>query len=138
MTTTHSAFLTSVHAANQTLSTGHQPEVLAWIDGGLEPDTITDANFSPARLLGLRTRNSAAYKGLYALLLRDRGLDFRTGEAIDSQMYFDDKIDIHHIFPQRWCRNNGIEARCCDSIVNKTPLSAAKSNLRFNPVARIH
>jgi hypothetical protein len=105
------------------------PEVLAWIDGGLEPDTITDANFSPARLLGLRTRNSAAYKGLYALLLRDGGLDFRTGEAIDSQMYFDDKIDIHHIFPQRWCRNNGIEARCCDSIVNKTPLSAKTNRM---------
>jgi hypothetical protein len=105
------------------------PEVLAWIDGGSEPDTITDANFAPTRLLGLRTRNSAAYKGLYALLLRDGGLDFRTGEPIDSQMYFDDKIDIHHIFPQRWCRNNNIEARRCDSIVNKTPLSAKTNRM---------
>ncbi len=100
------------------------PELIQWIDGGPEPSTIADANFAPARLLTLRSRNSAAYKGVSALLLREGGLDFRTGDAIGLQMYFDDKIDIHHIFPQDWCRSNGIEPRRCDSIVNKTPLSA--------------
>ena len=105
------------------------PEVLAWIDGGSEPDTIIDANFAATRLLSLTTRNSAAYKGLYALLLRDGGLDFRTGEPINSQMYFDDKIDIHHVFPQHWCKNHGINARSCDSIVNKTPLSAKTNRM---------
>ena len=105
------------------------PEVLAWIDGGPEPDTIIDANFTPARFLSLRTRNSAAYKGLYALLLRDGGLDFRTGEPIDVQMYFDDKIDIHHIFPQDWCKKNGIDPRRCDSVVNKTAISAKTNRI---------
>ena len=105
------------------------PEVLAWLDDGPEPDTITDANFPPVRLLSLRTRNSAAYKGLFTLLLRDGGLDFRTGEAIGVQMYFEHKIDIHHIFPQNWCKNNGIEPKRCDSIVNKTPLSAKTNRM---------
>lgn len=100
------------------------PEVLHWIDGGPVPDTIRDANFAPARLHSLRTRNSAAYKGLYTLVLRQGGLDFRTGEAIDLQMYFDDSIDIHHVFPQSWCKTKGIELDRCDSVVNKTPLSA--------------
>ena len=40
------------------------PEVLAWMDTGPEPTTIRDANFFPSRLLTLRTRNSAAYKGV--------------------------------------------------------------------------
>lgn len=105
------------------------PEVLAWIENGPEPSTVVDANFNPSRLLTLRTRNSAAYKGLYSLLLRDGGYDFRTGEAVDVQMYFDDSIDIHHIFPQAWCRSQGIPATQFDSIINKTPLSAKTNRI---------
>ena len=57
------------------------PQVLSWIrDGGPEPGTIYDAEFTPARLLTLRTRNSAAYKGVYALLLREGAADWMTGE----------------------------------------------------------
>jgi hypothetical protein len=105
------------------------PEVLAWIEGGQEPSTIADANFAPARLLTLRTRNSAAYKGLSTLLIRDGGLDFRTGYPIDLQTYFDEKIDIHHIFPQAWCKASGIDAKRCDSVVNKTPISAKTNRM---------
>jgi hypothetical protein len=105
------------------------PEVLAWIDGGQEPSTIEDAHFAPARLLTLRTRNSAAYKGLYALLLHDGCLDFRTGYEIDLHTYFDDTIDIHHIFPQAWCQKNGIAPAFCDSIINKTALSAKTNRM---------
>jgi hypothetical protein len=100
------------------------PEFLAWLEGGPEPSAIVEANFAPDRLLTLKTRNSAAYKGLYALLLKEGGLDFRSGATIDQQSYFDEKIDIHHIFPQHWCRNNAIEPKRCDCIVNKTALSA--------------
>lgn len=100
------------------------PEVLAWIDGGAEPDTIRDANFAPSRLLTLQTRNSAAYKGLSALLLREGGKDFRTGNTIEESIYFDDKVDIHHIFPQVWCAAQKIDRRRYNSIINKTPLDA--------------
>ena len=103
------------------------PEVLDWIDGKGEPSTVTDANFALTRLQTLKTRNSAAYKGVYAILMRDGCQDFRTGVPIDVQVYFDDRIDIHHIFPQDWCKQNGIDAARYDSIVNKTPL-AAKTN----------
>ncbi len=101
------------------------PEVVNWIrDNGPEPRTIYDAEFAPARLLTLRTRNSAAYKGVYALLLREGACDWITGEESSIQSYFDERIDIHHIFPQKWCREQGIEAARCDSIINKTPLTA--------------
>ncbi len=105
------------------------PEFLAWLEGGQEPSAISTANFAPERLLTLKTRNSAAYKGLYALLLKEGGQDFRSGETINHQSYFDDKIDIHHIFPQQWCRNNGIEPKRCDCIVNKTALSAKTNRM---------
>jgi hypothetical protein len=105
------------------------PEVLSWIEGGPEPATIAEANFAPTRLLGLRTRNSAAYKGLEALLIHDGCLDFRTGYRYDLQTFFDERIDIHHIFPQAWCKANGIDAKRCDCAANKTPISA-KTNKR--------
>ncbi len=101
------------------------PEVISWIrDGGPEPGTIYDAEFAPARLLTLLTRNSAAYKGVYALLLREGARDWMTGEESSIQSYFDESIDIHHIFPQMWCREHEIEPARCDSIINKTPLTA--------------
>lgn len=106
--------------------------LLNWINGHWEPDTIpaiVNANFAPSRLLNLRNRNSAAYKGLYALLMLDDCLDFFTGEAIHVQMYFDDKIDIHHIFPKEWCKRKGIDSKFYDSIINKTPLSAKTNRM---------
>ena len=108
------------------------PEVLAWIGGtGPEPRTVYDAQFASSRLLTLRTRRSAAYKGLYALLLREGACDWRTGEEATIQNYFDESIDIHHVFPQRWCKDekNRIDPARCDSIVNKTPLTARTNRI---------
>jgi len=103
-------------------------EVSAQIGGDqAEPITVQEASFQAQRLLTLRTRNSAAYKGIYALLMRDGGLDFRTGEPIEQQAFFDDKIDIHHIFPEKWCKDCGIARAVYNTVVNKTAL-AAKTN----------
>jgi hypothetical protein len=100
-------------------------DVLDWLDGGPEPGTILESNFQAARLTTMKSRNSAAYKGLYALLMRDGAQDFRTGEPVTIATYVQSRIDIHHIFPQKWCRDNHIDGGMMDSIVNKTPLSAA-------------
>lgn len=105
------------------------PEIVQWIDGAAEPATVAEANFAPDRLFSLRTRNSAAYKGLHCLLLRDGAQDLRTGECIDLQMYYENRIDIHHIFPKRWCNQQGVESRRYDSIVNKTPISAKTNRI---------
>jgi len=101
------------------------PEVVAMVRGeAVEPITIQDSSFQPNRLLTLRTRNSSAYKGFYALLMRDGGRDFRTGEPIEAQTFFDDKVDIHHIFPEKWCKDAKIESGTYNSIINKTALAA--------------
>lgn len=99
------------------------PEVLEWIKGNDEPSTVKDASFRADRLYSLRSRNSAAYKGIYALMIQKGALDFRSGENINHITYFEDYIDIHHIFPVHWCYNKGIEPNIYNSIINKTPLS---------------
>ena len=95
------------------------------------PKTISDAYFAPERLLTLRTRNSAAYKGIYALLMRDGCGDFRTGERIETSTFFNDDIDIHHIFPKSWCEDNenNIPKESYNSIINKTAISARTNRI---------
>ncbi|MGO9233030.1 MAG: DUF262 domain-containing protein [Methylocella sp.] len=101
------------------------PEVLAWIrDGATLPTTVRDSNFNPDRLLTLRTRNSAAYKGIYALLIQSGAREFLTDEPISFRTYEEEKIDIHHIFPQDWCKRNEIERKRMDCIINKTAISS--------------
>lgn len=99
-------------------------DVLAWSAGGNEPTTVVESAFQALRLLSMRSRQSAAYKGLSALLLRDGAQDFKSATPVTIQQYVHEAIDIHHVFPQRWCKDNGIESWAMDCVVNKTPLSA--------------
>ena len=97
-------------------------EVPAWLDGGPEPTTITEGRFRPERLRTMRTRLSAAYKGIHALLMNEGATDFRSGQAFTHTVFFDEYVDIHHIFPQKWCIDAKIPVATYDTIINKTPL----------------
>ena len=111
-------------SANETRYALDIQQVVAWIlNNDKEPQTIYDAVFSPSRLQTLRTRNSAAYKGIYALLMGESTTDWLTGSKIEMDTYFQKSIDIHHIFPRLWCENNKIPKSDYDTIINKTPLS---------------
>jgi hypothetical protein len=98
-------------------------EVPAWIDGGDMPSTVANTTVRADRLCSMRSRLSAAYKGLNALLMRHGARDFRSGQEHDVTRFFDEYVDIHHIFPRDWCQKQGIEPAVYDSIINKTPLS---------------
>jgi hypothetical protein len=98
-------------------------EVPAWLKGGPEPSTISEMTFRADRLKTMRMRLSAAYKGVNALLMKERAQDFRSGQRFDHTVFFGENVDIHHIFPQDWCKRQGIKAAVYDSIINKTPLS---------------
>lgn len=106
------------------------PELVDYVrNGTTEPRTVQDANFDASRLLSLRTRNSAAYKGIHALLMHSGCRDFRTGDSVNMQTVFEDSIDIHHIFPRKWCDDNGIDNALYNSIINKTALSARTNRI---------
>ncbi|GAH22016.1 unnamed protein product, partial [marine sediment metagenome] len=105
------------------------PEVMSWIDGGEEPSTVVKCNFAPGRLYTLKSRLSAAYKGLYAILIRDGGLDFLSGVPINIQTYFYERIDIHHIFPKDYCKKPDSGAHDYDSIINKAPISTMTNRI---------
>lgn len=101
-------------------------EVPQWLEGGPEPGTVLSAVFQAHRLDTMRTRLSAAYKGLHALLMREGAQDFRSGQKYEQTIYFDENVDIHHIFPKDWCEKQKpkIPKSRYDAIVNKSPISA--------------
>jgi len=98
-------------------------EVPVWLNGGPEPSTVSETMFRADRLKTMRMRLSAAYKGVNALLMKEGAQDFRSGQKFDHAMFFGENVDIHHIFPQEWCKKKGIKSSVFDSIINKTPLS---------------
>lgn len=98
-------------------------EVPAWLQGGPEPSTVLDGVFRADRLQTMRTRLSAAYKGIHALLMREGARDFRSGQKFDATVFFDEAVDIHHIFPRAWCEGQKIAEKEFDTVINKTPLS---------------
>ncbi len=100
-------------------------QVVGWIkDGGAEPDTVTEATFQEQRLHRLTSRNSAAYKGVHALLLKEGAIDwYFHGEPINEQFLIGQYVDIRQVFPKAWFERNGVDGTRMSSIVNKTPLS---------------
>jgi len=117
-------------SANETRYALDLPQVYDYIvNNGPEPNTIYDANFSPSRLHTLRSRNSAAYKGIYALLMDEGTKDWLSDTKIDFSNYYSEAIDIHHIFPVVWCNKNGMDKKDYDCIINKTPLAARTNRI---------
>ncbi|WP_027062856.1 GmrSD restriction endonuclease domain-containing protein [Mesorhizobium loti] len=100
-----------------------------WLTGGPLPQTIERADFREERLRTLRTRLSAAYKGVHALLMQTGAEDFRSGQPFDQMVFFDESVDIHHIFPEAWCKVQKIKPEVYNSAVNKTPLSARTNRM---------
>ena len=115
-------------SATETRFASDLSEVPPWITGEEtnEPRTIRDASFQSNRILRLRDYNSAAYKGVFALLRQAH--DFQTGDTIREHTLRNEKIEAHHIFPKVWCCENRqvshdkFRSSVYNSVVNKTPL----------------
>ena len=101
-------------------------ELLGWFkDDDALPRTVREANFQPDRFDTLRSRLSAAYKGINVLVLREGSKDWYWKATIQELDTDEIALDIHHIFPRDWCerQDRRIERDRYDSILNKTPIS---------------
>lgn len=109
--------------ANETRFANDIEDVVAAIQGKESQNrTINSSYFSATRLMSLQTRNSAAYKGIMALVYRESCRDFMKGTTMDIVKSMDESPDIHHIFPEAYCIKQGYPKAKWNSIINKTPL----------------
>lgn len=111
--------------ANETRFANDITGVLRWLNGGIKPTTVDDAHFNATRLLSLFTRNSAAYKGVMALITMDEPLDFMTGQKMSVAAYLDESTDIHHIYPEVQCITAKYPVNRWNTVINKTPVYAS-------------
>lgn len=61
---------------------------------GIEKESLAELLHEAA----LGKAQLGAYQGIYALLRREGARDLRTGEPSNVQNYFDERVDIHHLF----------------------------------------
>ena len=112
--------------ANETRYVYDVVDVMEWIkNDSATPRTVQEAFFNPTRLLSLQSRQSAAYKGVMALIYKTHCKDFISGEEMDFTLYKDEKIDIHHIFPKDYCEKQKYPKEKWNSVVNKTPMTSS-------------
>lgn len=93
------------------------------------PDTVIRSNFYATRLYQLTTRNSAAYKGIMALILKNHCKDFISGSEMDFASYVGEATDIHHIFPANYCEQQHYDKKLWNSVINKTPIYARTNRI---------
>ena len=112
--------------ANETRYANDIEDVVDEVFGRPNPGrTVNSAFFASTRLLTLQTRLSAAYKGIMALLYKEKCGDFMNDTTIDIVNSMLESPDIHHIFPEAYCVKQGIKRQRYNSIVNKTPILPA-------------
>jgi len=99
--------------------------LLRWIgtESSELPATIVAAGFQASRLETMRSRTSAAYRGLYVLLQKQGAQDFFWKARIVDIDRNERGIDIHHIFPRKWCETRSVAPKVYNSIINKTAIS---------------
>ncbi|MEV6315570.1 DUF262 domain-containing protein [Streptomyces sp. NPDC051776] len=125
--------------STETRFTRDVEQLVGWIGGrGVAPETVTDAYFFPERLDTLTTRNSAAYKGIYALLIKQGAVDWHYTDAPLKPALLDEYgVNICQVFPRGWVRRSrsGSSGFPANSIVNKTPLSLRAAQSLTGPPA---
>jgi hypothetical protein len=114
-------------------------QVVGWVRGGPPPASVLEASFPAGRLNTMSSRNSAAYKGVLALLLRQGAIDWTySKEPINPTIFEDQQVNVALIFPKAWCERNGVGRERRDSIVNKTPLTHRTRRIMGNQAPSVY
>ena len=95
-------------------------QVMRWIDKREEPPIIRQTRIVAKRLLTVKTGASAAYKGMISLILKNGARDFLAGKNMGTSANYAESIEVHHIFPKKYCKEHGLPEDKFDSIANRT------------------
>lgn len=103
-------------------------ELRAWLTGGVQPTTVAEFSFDPARLREITPKQQSVYKALMALVLQRGAADFHHGHTLTPASIAAQSVDDHHIFPRTFLNPPDVEARFAtplvDCILNRTLIDA--------------
>lgn len=111
-------------------------ELKRWLGGGDPPQTVKVFVFEPDSLRQTTPRQRAVYRGVMALILRHDARDFHTCKKITANMILEEKIDDHHVCPQKYLAESEPEVSSLlrDCVLNRT-LIDKKTNIRISKKA---
>lgn len=96
-------------------------ELLPWLQGGAEPESVCAFRFDPKTLRETTPRQRSIYRGVICLVLSGGARDFHTQALITSKLMTEHGIDDHHVFPDAYLRAKGIvAAKMRDCVLNRT------------------
>lgn len=99
-------------------------EILAqdgWLSGGSsDPDAVASYQF-PKSSIDEATKNTTVYKGLMTLMISKNPYDIGT-ERHPLRKLPDSEIHDHHVFPQKFLKDNGIKGVEANQILNRMPV----------------
>ena len=119
-----SVFAQAYEGSTDTQNAKDFEQLLGWLEGGEEPDTVANFQFDQDALFKTTATSSALYKGVLCLLLNSEARDFHTGQKISIELLKNEKIEDHHIFPKGYLKTRNFSTSA-DTILNKTLIDAS-------------
>jgi len=111
-------------------------ELMVWLSGGSEPETVRGLRFDPKTLRDVTPRQRAIYRGTICLILGSGtgARDFHTRTVITGQLMTDEGIDDHHVFPDNFLTaKKGISLpRTRDCVLNRTLIDRTTNQMISN------
>lgn len=92
-----------------------------WLsDGEEDPDAVVNFQFASSSI-DEATKNTTVYKGLMALMVSKAPYDIGFMRKKIRELPESD-IHDHHIFPQKFLKDNGIKGTAANQILNRMPI----------------
>lgn len=95
-------------------------QVIDWIETDKTPKIIEDVQLTAWKLMQAKKLQSAIYKALVSMIFGNGAKDFIAGKNMGSSANYAESIDMHHIFPKKFCEAQKIPKEKYDNIANKT------------------
>lgn len=96
--------------------------LVEWLNGGAEPDTVSEFRFDPKALRDITPRQRAVYRAVICLILANGARDFHSQAVITGKLIEAEGIDDHHLFPANFLKKKKDidSARRRDCVLNRT------------------
>jgi hypothetical protein len=111
-------------------------DLVAWLEGGDVPETVSALRFDPRALRDVTPRQRSIYRGTICLILGHGtgARDFHSQAVITGKLMAEHGIDDHHVFPADFLeKKKGIKvARARDCVVNRTLIDRTTNQMISN------
>ena len=97
-------------------------QVMDWINHDKTPEIVQDVQITAWKLLKAKSIQSAIYKGIISIIFQHGAKDFLAGRNMDTSANFAESIEIHHIFPKKYCETQKFPKDHYDNVANRTPI----------------